>query len=126
MKLLGTTSMGFLHSRSSTDQIFCIHQRPEKKWEYNEAVHQLFIDFKKAMIQLGGRYCNILIEFEVPMKLVKLIKMCLNETYSNVHIGKHMSDNFPIQNGLKQRDALLPLLSKFCFKHAIRMCRKTR
>ena len=28
--------------------IFCIRQIPEKKWEYNEAVHQLFIDFKKA------------------------------------------------------------------------------
>jgi hypothetical protein len=24
-----------------------------------------------------------------------LIKMCLNETYSKVHIGKHFSDNLP-------------------------------
>ena len=31
-----------------TDHIFCIRQILEKKWEYNEAVHQLFIDFKKA------------------------------------------------------------------------------
>jgi len=35
------------------------------------------------------------------MKLVKLIKICLNEAYSKVHVGK-MSDAFPIQNGLKQ------------------------
>jgi hypothetical protein len=34
------------------------------------------------------------------MKLVRLIKMSLNETYSEVRIGKHLSDNFPIQNGL--------------------------
>ena len=27
----------------------------KKKWEYDEEVHQLFIDFKKAMIQLEGR-----------------------------------------------------------------------
>jgi len=27
---------------------FCIQQILEKKWEKNEAVHQLFIDFKKA------------------------------------------------------------------------------
>jgi hypothetical protein len=46
---------------------------------------------------------NILIEFGVPTKLVRLIKMCLNETYSKVRIGKHFSDSFPIQNGLKQR-----------------------
>jgi hypothetical protein len=47
---------------------------------------------------------NILIEFGVPMKLVRLIEMCLNETYSEVHIGKHLSDSFHSQNGLKQGD----------------------
>jgi hypothetical protein len=31
--------------------------------------------------------------------------MCLNETYGKVRIGKHLSDNFSIQNGLKQEDA---------------------
>jgi hypothetical protein len=44
------------------------------------------------------------------MKLVSLIKMCLNETCSKVNLGKHLSDTFPIQNGLKQGDALLPLI----------------
>jgi hypothetical protein len=39
---------GFRHDRSTTDQIFCNHWILEKKWEYNETVHQLFIDFKKA------------------------------------------------------------------------------
>jgi hypothetical protein len=56
---------------------------------------------------------NILIEFGVPLKLVRLIKMCLNETYGKVRIGKHLSDNFPIQNGLKQGEALSPLLFNF-------------
>jgi hypothetical protein len=51
---------------------------------------------------------NILLEFGTPKKLVRLIKMCLDETYSKVHVGKHLSDTFPIQNGLKQDDALLP------------------
>jgi hypothetical protein len=46
--------------------------------------------------------------------------MCLNETYGKVHIGKHLSDNFPIQNGLKQGDALSPLLFNFALEHAIR------
>ena len=39
---------GFRRNRSTTDHIFCIRQKLEKKWEYNEVVHQLFIDFKKA------------------------------------------------------------------------------
>jgi hypothetical protein len=44
---------------------------------------------------------NILVEFGVPMKLPKSIKMCLNETYSKVRIGNHLSVSFPIPNGLK-------------------------
>jgi hypothetical protein len=39
---------GFQRNRKTTDQIFCIRQILEKKWEHNEAMHQLFIDFKKA------------------------------------------------------------------------------
>jgi hypothetical protein len=53
------------------------------------------------------------------MKL-KLIKMCSNETYSKVGVGKHLSDSFPIQNGLKQRDALSLLLFNFALEYAIR------
>jgi hypothetical protein len=37
-----------------------------------------------------------------------------------VHIGKHLSDNFPIQNGLKQQDASSPLLFNLSLKYAIR------
>jgi hypothetical protein len=81
----------------------------------------LFIGFKKPMIQLGLKVLyNILIEFGVHMKLVRVIKMCLNETYSKVHIGKHLSDNFPIQNDLKQGDALSILLFNFASEYAIR------
>jgi hypothetical protein len=46
--------------------------------------------------------------------------MCLNETYSTVRIGKYQSDKFPIQNGLKQEDALSPLLFNFALEYAIR------
>jgi hypothetical protein len=64
----------------------------------------------------------ILIEFGVPMKVVRLIKMCLNETYSysKVHIDKHLSDSFSIHNVLKQVDALSPLLFNFALRYAIR------
>jgi len=59
-EIIGDHKCGFQYNRSTTDHIFCIHQLLEKKWEYNEAVHQLFIDFKKFMIKLGGRYSIIL------------------------------------------------------------------
>jgi hypothetical protein len=42
------------------------------------------------------------------------------ETYSKVRIGNHLSDSFPIQNVLKQGDALSPLLFNFALEYAIR------
>jgi hypothetical protein len=47
--------------------IFCIRQVLEKKWEYNETVHQLFINLKKAYDSVITEVLyNILIEFGVP------------------------------------------------------------
>jgi hypothetical protein len=93
----------------------------EKRWEYNGMVQQMFIDFKKAYDSVKREVLyNITLEFAMPKKLVRLIKMCLNETYSIVHIGKLLSDKFPIQNGLKQGDALLPLIFNFALEYAIR------
>jgi hypothetical protein len=49
-----------------------------------------------------------------------------NETYSEVIISKHLSDRFPIQNGLKQGDALSPLPFNFASKHAIRKVQESQ
>ena len=46
--------------------------------------------------------------------------MCLNETNSTFLVGKHLSDRFPIKNGLEQGDALSPLLFNFVLEYAIR------
>jgi hypothetical protein len=83
-------------------------------------VHQLFIDIKKAYDSVRKVLYNILIEFGIPRKLVRLIKMCLNETYSKICIGKHLSGAFPVQNGLKHGDALSPLLFNFTLEYAFR------
>ena len=63
---------------------------------------------------------NILSEFGVPQKLVRLIKICLTERYSRVRVGKNLSDMFPIRNDLKQGDALSPLLFNFALEYAFR------
>jgi hypothetical protein len=98
--------------RSTTDKIFCIHQILEKNWEYNETVQQLFIEFKEGYDSIRREVThNILVEFGIPMKLIKLNNRCSNETYSIAHVGKHLSDSFPIQNCLKQGDAF-----QLCFK----------
>jgi hypothetical protein len=71
-------------------------------------------------------FYNILKEFGAPKVLVRLIKTCLNETYGEACIGKHLSDNFPIQNGLKQGVALSPLLFSFASGNTIRKVQQGR
>jgi hypothetical protein len=94
-EITGDHQCGFWHNRSMTNQIFYIWHILEKKWEFNGTVHQLFIYFKKAYDSVRREVSyNILIEFGIPRKLVGLIKMCLNKTYSTVRTGKFQSDRF--------------------------------
>jgi hypothetical protein len=59
-------------------------------------VHQLFVDFKKAYDSVKREVLyNILLRFGIPKKLVRLIKMCLNETCSKACVGKISSSKWP-------------------------------
>ena len=91
---------------------------------------QILIDLvdgvKYQIVSLNVAYISFVsaiifsLSLGVPKKLVRLIKMCLTETYSTVRVGKNLSDMFPIRNRLKQGDALLPLLFNFTLEYAIR------
>jgi len=76
-KLLEIINVDF----DATDQLHCAFVKYwRKKWEYNEAVHQVFIEFKNAYDSIMREVLyNILIQIGIAMKLVKLINMCLNE-----------------------------------------------
>ena len=57
---------------------------------------------------------NILNEFGIPKKLVRLVKMCLTEKYSRVRVGKNLSDMFPIRNGLKKWRCSIAIAIQLC------------
>ena len=48
VEITGDHQSRFQCKKSTTDHIFCICQVLEKKWEYSEAVHKLFVDIMKA------------------------------------------------------------------------------
>jgi hypothetical protein len=87
------------------------------QWDSTSAIHRLQ---ESLWVREREVLYSILKDFAVFMKLVRLIKMCLNETYSKVRIGKHLSESFPLQNSLKQWDALSPLLFNSALDYAIR------
>jgi len=72
-------------SNLTSDQMFCIRKILEKMWEYNGTLHELFTDFEKAYDSVREEVLRrIFTEFGVPLKLLRLIWMCLNETYNKV------------------------------------------
>jgi hypothetical protein len=89
----------------------------KNKCKYNEeAVLHLFIDFRKSYDSVRGEVlCNILIEFDIPMKLVRLIKVCPNETHHTDWVGKRLPDTLPMLRMVCNKEMLhhhwfLPLL----------------
>jgi len=65
-EIIGDHQCGFRRNRSTIDHKFCIRQLLEKKWDYNEEVHQPFIDFKKAYDSVRREVLyKILIEFGI-------------------------------------------------------------
>jgi hypothetical protein len=91
--LLGIISLVFdIKVQLLIIRVCCIYEIHEKKWKYYEAVNQLFMDLKKAYVPVRKEVLyNILIEFGIPMKPVRLIIKRLNETYGTVRVGKHLS-----------------------------------
>jgi hypothetical protein len=58
------------------EHIFCICQTLEKERKCNERINLLFIDFKKAYDPVRREVLyDIIIEFGVPVKVVRLIEM---------------------------------------------------
>jgi hypothetical protein len=72
---------------------------------------QLFVELKKTYdsFRMEVLY-NIHTELSVPKKLVRLTKLCQNESNSIVRVNKYLSDMFQIRNGLKQGHSLTLLL----------------
>ena len=67
-KLLGFINVDF----DAIDQLLIIYSAfvryLRKKWEYNKAVHKLFIDFKKAYDSVRREVMyNMVIEFGIPI-----------------------------------------------------------
>jgi len=117
-KLLGTVNVDF----DTTGQLLITYSefvKQLRKWEISEAVHHLFIDFEKAYDSVRREVLyNIFIEFDISIKLERLINMCTTESYSRVRVGKYLSDMFPVKKGLKKRRCIIAIP----YQRFVRVC----
>jgi hypothetical protein len=96
----------------------------EKACEYRVDIHQLYIDYKQAYDTIyRAELVEIMKEFGIPMKLVRLVKMTLMNTNSKVKIEGKLSSSFETMIGLRQGDSLSTLLFNLCMEKIIRNIR---
>jgi len=93
-------------------------------WEFNREVHVLFIDFKKAYDCIHrGSLLNVLRQFKLPQKLINLIKANILHMKIKIKVGNIVSQGIPVSTGLRQGDALLPILFNIALEKVIRESR---
>lgn len=81
---------GFRKNRITIDQIFLLKQLMQKKWEYAQSVHSLFVDFTKAYDSVDRRILySILINFSIPKKLVAMITIATKDSRMRVRVGEN-------------------------------------
>jgi hypothetical protein len=83
----------------------------EKCWEQNIGAHHLYIDMQATYdtvwrMQIWSETHKL----GFPKKLVELCGILYNEIYAEVKIGEHLSSKFKVNRGLRQGDAIAPLL----------------
>jgi hypothetical protein len=97
---------------------------PERACEYKVDIHQLYIDYKQAYDNINRtELVEIMKEFGIPMKLVRLVRMTLANANSKVKIQGKLSPSFETVIGLRQGDSLSTLLFNLCMEKIIRNAR---
>ena len=118
---LGEYQGGFRKNRATTDQVFTLKQILISCYEYSLPVHMLFIDFKKAYDSVKRtEVIDILKEYKVPAKLVRLIQTTLDKTMCAVRIDGKTSEHFQVKSGLRQGDPLSTILFNAVLEKVIR------
>ncbi|KAL4089381.1 hypothetical protein QTP88_024427 [Uroleucon formosanum] len=119
--LIGDYQSGFVRGKSTSNHIFTIRQMREKFYEFGKDVHMCFVDFKQAYDSIvRNKLWATLEEFGIPKKLIDLIKACNTNTMCKVKFGNGTSDRFEVSTGLKQDDALSPVLFNLALEKVIR------
>lgn len=118
---LGEYQAGFRPGRSTMDQLYTVKMVAEKCWEFDIDVYQLFVDFKQAYDSIDrSKLYTIMLDFDVPSKLVRLVRVTMQGSQCQVRVMGELTGNFEVMQGLKQGDGLAPTLFNLALEKVIR------
>jgi hypothetical protein len=108
---LGDYQSGFRPNRFTIDNIFMVRQIIERFYEYNIDIHNIFVDYTHAFDSTKrNKILDFLIQNKIPFKLIKSIKLTLENTTTKVKINNAYTAEFREETGVKQGDPLSPTL----------------
>jgi len=81
----------------------------------------VFVNFKQAYDSINRDQLWIaLANLGIPNKLIRMIKICNSNTLCKVRCQGELSPHFQVKLGLKQGDALSPILFNLALKKVVR------
>jgi hypothetical protein len=93
------------------DIIFMIRQIIEKCYEYNVDMYNIFIDYIHAFESIKrNKILDSLTQNKISSKLIRLIKLTLENTAAKVKVNNAYTMKFRVESGVKQGDPLSPTL----------------
>lgn len=116
---------GFRAGRSTIDHIFTITQVIEKKTAWNQELHLLFVDLKKAYDSVPlQQLWESLEKTSINMELIKSVKALYEQPMTKIKIGSTITEGFTTTKGLKQGCCLSPTLFKIYLESALNEWKK--
>lgn len=104
---------GFRAGRSCIDNLFCLSQVMQKKWQTGRELHMVFLDLAKAYDSVPViKLWEVMNESNINKILINAVKELYIDQKGKVKVGKQMTKAFPISKGLRQGCCLSPTLFK--------------
>lgn len=120
-EIVGEYQSGFMPGKSTIYQIHTIKQTVEKRHEFYIDMYLLFIDFRQAFDSINRyRFWKVMTQIRFPAKLVRLVKAYVQYSKLKVKFNGELSEDFIVETGLRQGDALSPALFSIVLESVVR------
>ena len=114
--LLADSQCRFRKGRGCVDMIFVARQLMEKAREHGDSLFIMFVDLRKAYDSVPrNALWTILAKCGVPPTMLSIIRSLHDGMQAGVRVGSTVTDNFEVQNGLRQGCTMAPVLFNVYF-----------